>query len=334
MIICCGEALIDMIRTQIPGSGDVFTPVPGGSPYNTAIAISKLGVAVKFLGCFSTDYFGEILVKRLRASRVGDELIVRSEQNSPLAFVKQLKAKEPEYTFYMENCAGPGLKQEHLPESLPAETSCILFGSISMAAEPIATTIETLILREGSRKGADKMDNAPVISFDPNIRPFMIKDKDAYIERLNKMIAASTIIKMSIRDYEYIYPDLDPEKALAKILTMGPRLAICTLGPKGAMALLRKNDGNITKVNVPGIKVQVMDTIGAGDAFHGAFLCRLHIKKKMSRSALVNLSEKELYDAILYANKAAAVVCSRLGAEMPNRREVDATKLPAIKTRQ
>ena len=175
------------------------------------------------------------------------------------------------------------------------------------------------------------MDGAPLISFDPNIRPFMINDKNAYINRLEKLIAASTIVKLSLRDFEYIYPHLDKEKALRKILTMGPRLAICTLGSRGAMALLRKNDGTITRVNVPGTKVPLVDTVGAGDAFHAAFLSRLELKKKMSRSALVNLSEDELYEAILFANKAAAIVCSRRGAEPPSRKEVEALKGPAVK---
>ena len=198
MIICCGEALIDMIRIQTPGSGEAYTPLPGGSPYNTAIAIGKLGVPVKFLGCFSTDFFGELLVKRLKASRVGDDLIVRSGKNSSLAFVKLERGKEPQYTFYTEDCAGPCLKTSDLPETLPENTKCILFGSISMTIEPIASTIESLILKEGSRKGADQMDGAPLISFDPNIRSFVIKDRNSYIQRFEKLIAASTIAKISI----------------------------------------------------------------------------------------------------------------------------------------
>ena len=332
MIICCGEALIDMFRTEIPRFGEAYVPLPGGSPYNTAIAIGKMGVPVKFLGCFSTDSFGDMLIKQLKANRVGVDLVVRSEQNSLLAFVKQGKAKEPLYTFYTENCAGPGLNMASIPPSLPDKTKCILFGSISMTMEPIASTIEALILREGSRKGADQMDGAPVISFDPNVRPFMIRDRIAYIGRIEKSIAASTITKMSLRDFEYIYPKMAPEKALQKILTMGPRLAICTLGSKGTIALLRKNDGSITKVNVPTVSIPLVDSVGAGDAFHGALLSWLQMKKKMSRSAIVNLQENELHDAIFFANKAAAIVCSRRGADPPSRKEVESLKHSGLKT--
>ena len=331
MIICCGEALIDMVRTPIPGTGEAFLPLPGGSPYNTAIAIGRLGVPVKFIGRFSTDFFGEILVKRLRDNRVGDELIIRSSENSSLAFVKLEKNKDPQYVFYTEGTADRSLKTEDFPAKLPADTRCILFGSISMTMEPIASSIEALILREGTRKSADQMYGAPILSFDPNIRPFMIKDRAAYVARFEKWIAASTIAKISSGDFEFIYPKLEAEKALQKILAMGPRLAICTLGTKGALALLRRNDGSVTRVNVPAVALPVIDTIGAGDAFHGALLSWLEMKGKMSRSALVNLNETELHDALFFANKAASIVCSRRGAEPPTKRELESLKIPERK---
>ena len=333
MIICCGEALIDMVRAPVPGSGEGFLPLPGGSPYNTAIAIGRMGVPVKFLGRFSTDFFGETLVKRLRNNRVGDDFIIRSNQNTTLAFVKLEKGKDPQYVFYAEGTADRSLRTEDLPPKLPEDTRCILFGSISMTMEPIASTIEALILREGTRKSADQMDGAPIVSFDPNIRPFMIKDRAAYIGRFEKWIAASTMTKISAGDFEFLYPKLEAEKALQKVLTMGPRLAICTLGTKGALALLRRNDGSVTKISAPVVNLPVVDTIGAGDAFQGAFVSWLEIKGKMSRSALVNLSETELYDALFFANKAASIVCSRRGAEPPTRREVENLKLPEPKAK-
>ena len=335
MIVCCGEALIDMVRVQVPGSGSGFLPLPGGSPCNTAVAIGRMGVEVKFLGRFSTDFFGDILVKRLRDNHVGDDLIIRSDQNSTLAFVKLQKSKEPQYVFYTEGTADRSLRVEDLPLKLPAGTRCILFGSIAMTMEPLASTVEALVLREGTRKNADHSEakspteGAPVISFDPNIRPFMIKDREAFIARVEKWIAASTITKISSEDFKFIYPKEDSEKALRKILAMGPRLAICTMGPKGALALLRRNDGSITKVSAPVVDLPVVDTIGAGDTFHGAFLSWLEIKKMMSRFALANLSETDLFEALFFANKAASIVCSRRGAEPPTRKEVENLKIPA-----
>jgi fructokinase len=276
------------------------------------------------LGKFSTDFFGEILTKRLKTNRVSPDLMIRTAQNSTLAFVKLEKNKEPQYVFYTEGAADRSLTVEDLPKKLPAETHCIVFGSIAMTMEPVSTAIETLILRENALQGQGK--EAPVISFDPNIRPFMIADKKAYVKRFEKWIAASTIAKISAEDFKFIYPELELEKALQKILTMGPRLVITTLGPKGAIALLRRNDGSITRVTAPVVELPVADTIGAGDTFHGAFLAWLERKGKMSRPALAGLTEAELYNALFFANKAASIVCSRQGAEPPTLREVEALK--------
>jgi len=319
MIICCGEALIDMV----PDSRGGFMPLPGGSPYNTAIAIGRLGVSVKFWGRFSTDFFGEILARRLRDNHVGEDLLIRSDQNTTLAFVKLEERKEPQYIFYTEGTADRSLDIADLPAKLPADTRCILFGSIAMTMEPSASAIEALVLREGTRTSADQPDGAPVISFDPNIRSFMIKDKSAYIQRFEKWIAASTIAKISSADFEFIYPGLEPEQALKKTLAMGPRLAISTMGSKGALAMLRRDDGTVTRVTAPVVDIPVTDTIGAGDTFHGAFLSWLEINGKMFRSDLTSLSETDLYDALYFANKAASIVCSRQGADPPTLKEME-----------
>ena len=324
MIICCGEVLIDMVRTGLPDRGEGFLSLPGGSPFNTAIAIGRLGVPVSFLGRFSRDFFGEKLLKRLKENQVTDNLVIRCDQNTTLAFVKLEKGKDPQYIFYTEGTADRSLTVEDLPKKMPSDTRCILFGSIAMTMEPVATAIETLILRENALQGQGK--TSPVISFDPNIRPFMIKDKKAYINRMEKWISESTITKISAEDFSFIYPGLEPEKALQKVLTMGPRLAISTLGVKGALALLRRNDGNVTRVEAPIVEVPVVDTIGAGDAFHGAFLSWLEINGKMSRPSLAALTEVELYDALFFANKAASLVCTRQGAEPPTLKEVEALK--------
>ena len=305
-----------MIPAVVPGSGEGFLPLPGGSPYNTAIAIGRLGVPVQFLGRFSTDFFGEILVRRLRENHVGDDLIISTDQNTTLAFVRLQEDKEPQYIFYTEGTAGRSLITEDLPPSLPIDTHCILFGSIAMTMEPAASSIEKLILREGKRRSA-------VIAFDPNIRPFMITNKDAYIGRLEKWITASAIVKISSADFAFIYPDLTPEQAISKVLAVGPSLAISTLGPKGALALLRRDDGSVVRVTAPAVDLPVIDTIGAGDTFYGAFLSWLELKGKMSHSALTDLSETELYDALFFANKAASIVCSRRGAEPPILGEVE-----------
>jgi len=315
MIVCIGEAVIDMVQTNVPGLGEVFLPLPGGCSYNTSIAISRLGTPAAFLGRLSTNFFGEILVKRLRENNVRDDLLIRCDQNSILAFVRIEKGKDPQYAFYDEGTSDRFLLPENL-KPLPAETTCIVFGSISMTMEPIASTIEKLILKEAERKKS-------VIALDPNIRPIMIGDRDAYIKRFEKWVGASTITKISSEDLEYIFPNTEPEEALRKIIDMGSRLAIATLGPNGAIAMLHCADG-VIRVSASAAQIpEVADTVGAGDTFHGAFLSWLHQRGKMSHNAIAGLNENDLYDALVFANKAAAIVCTRRGAEPPNMEEIE-----------
>ena len=194
MILCCGEALIDMVP-----SGEVYRPCPGGSPYNSAIAIGRLGVPVSFIGRLSRDFFGETLIKRLEENGVKTDMIARSDQTTTLAFVKLAQGEEPQYAFYTEGSADRSLSLQDLPEKLPAKASCILFGSISMTMEPIASTIESLVKRESANL---------VVSLDPNVRPVMIRDKETYVRRLEGWISSSTIVKISGADMDFVYPNL------------------------------------------------------------------------------------------------------------------------------
>jgi fructokinase len=323
MIVCLGEALIDMVRREIPGGGEAFVPLPGGSPCNTAVAAGRLGTPVQFLGRCSRDFFGEILMKRLRDNHVGEDLMVRTDQNSTLAFVKLEPGREPQYVFYTEGTADRSLSAADLAAKLPGgklppDTRCILFGSIAMTMEPVATTIESLILSQ-DRGG----DTAPVVSFDPNIRPFMIPDREAYVRRFETWLSAVTIVKISEADFEFIYPGLGLEESLTRVLSLGPSLVVTTLGPKGALAL-RRRSGEPLRVSAPVVDLPVVDTIGAGDTFHGALLSWLERKGRMSRPAIAALPEEELREALFFANKAASLVCNRRGAEPPTLAEVEA----------
>ena len=315
MILCIGEAVIDMVQTPAAGLGEVFYPLPGGCPYNTSIAIGRLGTPVAFLGRLSKNFIGEIQIKRLRENHVRDDLLTRSDQNSLMAIIKTEKDKDPQYAFYYEGTAEQSFSADDLPP-VPADTTCIVFGSISMNMEPIATTIETFIFREAGKN--------TVIAFDPNIRPFMIKDRDAYMRRFEKWVSVCTIAKISSEDFEFIYPNMKLEDALQKTLNLGTRLAIATLGSQGATALLKRDDGSVAKAHSPGINIpKVADTVGAGDTFLGALLVWLEQRKKMSHNAVVNLSGTDLHEALAFANKAAAIVCTRHGAEPPGPAEME-----------
>ncbi|MCL2721659.1 MAG: carbohydrate kinase [Treponema sp.] len=310
MYLCVGEAVIDMFLHD-----DVFKPLPGGCSYNTSIAIARLNSKASFFGRLSKNFFGDIQVKRLQENNVNVDLLIRSNENPILAFIKTEKDGQPQYAFYDEGTVDRLLSIEELP-SVPIETKCIIFGSVSMTMEPIATAIETLIQKEAAKK--------TVISFDPNIRPYFIKDRETYIERFKKLASICTIVKISNEDFEYVFPGLKPEEALEKMLTLGTDLAIITLGHEGSMAMLRCENGSVIKACAQGVQIpKIADTVGAGDTFHGAFLVRLEQMGKLSHNAIVNLNEADLYDALSYANKAAAFVCTRYGAEPPTLEEMD-----------
>ncbi|MDR2786683.1 MAG: carbohydrate kinase [Treponema sp.] len=322
MIICCGEALIDMVKRTLKETGEtVYGPCFGGSPFNTTVAIARQKVPVGFLGRISTDFLGESLVKHLIANGVSTEYITRSRENTTLGFVEVEQGREPEYVFYTEGAADRSLQISDLPASLTGEVRCIHFGSISMTMEPVASTIEHFIRHEAARG-----EDAPVISLDPNVRPFMIRDKDAYIKRFEGWLAAADIAKISEADFDFIYPGLTLEESLFRVLELGPKMALTTLGPDGALGLLKKTDGKILRVRAPVVDLPVVDTIGAGDTFHGAFLSWLDRHGKMSRQKLAALSEAEFYGALFFANKAASLVCSRQGANPPGFDETEALK--------
>jgi fructokinase len=275
-----------------------------------------------FLARLSGDFFGRELVENLERNGVSTELVTRSNQTTTLAFVKLENGKEPSYIFYTEGAADRSLEPGDLPPELPPETTCLQYGSISMTMESAASTIEGLILRESAREGG------PVISCDPNVRPMMIKDKDAYRARFETWVRSSDIIKISSADFDFIYPGAGLEESVEKILalggasggTRGPWLVTVTLGADGAMAIC----GNGLRITAPVVDLPVIDTIGAGDTFHGALLAWLEQNGRMSREALSALTEHELREALVFANKAASIVCSRKGANPPTLAELDA----------
>jgi fructokinase len=314
VILCVGEAVIDLLQTDIAGTGQAFLPIPGGCAYNTSIAIGRLGVPVSFLGRISKNFFGDMQVKRLLENNVNDTLLIRCEQNPVLSFIRIEEGKEPQYAFYEEGTSDRALSPEELPEKLPENANCVVFGSISIVMEPIGSTIETFILEKA---------RGIVTAFDPNIRPFIIKDRDAYVRRFKKLSRASDIVKISLEDYEYIDANSGPQEALENLINMGTKLAIITLGPKGAQAMLHRNDGTVSNAFAPGIKIpSIVDTVGAGDTFHGAFLAWLEQRGKLSHNAINNLSENDLLNALVFANNAAAFVCGRHGCEPPYKEQI------------
>lgn len=303
MILCCGEALVDMIPTPTQAGPDGFVPHSGGAVFNTAIALGRLGIGVSMLTGLSTDMFGQQLQAGLEASKVDASLIVHSDRPTTLAFV-QLTNGHATYSFYDENSAGRMLQPADMPD-LPDSIKTLYFGGISLACEPGADAYADVLKRHGS-------DRAVMI--DPNIRPGFIKDEARYRARLDGMLAKSDIVKVSDEDLDWIMPGSDSlaDKA-AQVLAKGASLVIVTKGGDGASGFLA--DG--TEVTVPVNKVEVVDTVGAGDTFNAGVLAKLSELDLLSKPALRALSAEQAKEALAHGAKVAAVTVSRAGANPP-----------------
>lgn len=301
MIVAAGEALVDLTPTNC-GSEQGYVPHPGGSPYNVAVGLGRLGVPTSFLGRISDDPFGRLLRQHLVNSGVDLGFVVNATEQTAVAFV-HVGDGEPEYSFYSEGTADRLLYPRDLPQ-LPAGAG-LHVGSISLVLEPAATTLECLIRRESHNR---------LISLDPNVRPGLIGDLDEYRERLASWISLVDLVKVSAADLESLYPDEKPEDVADRWLSAGPALVVVTLGGKGAYA--RNGHG---AVHVPSPRVVVADTVGAGDAFTAGTLAHLHDRGWLTHDSLEELGVEELEGLLFNANAVAADTCTRKGAEPPRR---------------
>jgi fructokinase len=308
MILCCGEALIDMLQRLLPSGERVFLPVSGGAVFNTAIGLGRLGFASGFVSGISSDMFGDQLIESLDQSGVSTKFCVRKDKPCTLAFVK-LTDGHAEYSFYDENSAGRLLELSEIPQ-IPDEVKAMHFGAISLIPEPCGSTYETL-MREQSPKR--------VISFDPNIRPGFIKDPDSHRARMQRMALMSDIIKVSDEDLAWIADNGDGEAMMQQWLNSGTSVVVMTRGAEGA--LLHTKNGEIA---VPPVKAEVVDTVGAGDTFNAGFLGGLEQQGILNKADLASATSDQLLNAGKLAAQVAAITVSRAGANAPWKHELEA----------
>ena len=301
MIICCGEALIDMLPRQAEGGGAAFLPTPGGAVFNTAIALGRLGAPVGFFTGLSTDLFGTMLQQALAAAGVDFSTAVVRDRPTTLAFVT-LEDGQARYAFYDENTAGRMLTAGDLPD-LAGDCEALFFGGISLAVEPCGEVLARLCAREAG---------ARVIVLDPNIRPGFIGDETAYRARLDAMIDRADIVNFSNEDLAWLATGSDRDDMAREILGRGPRLVLITEGAVGARAYTKNH-----QVFFPGRPAVVVDTVGAGDTFNAGVLAALHLHDKLSKNALDTLDEPTLRAALSLGVRAAAVTVGRAGANPP-----------------
>lgn len=303
MILCAGESLIDMV----PEAGS-FRPLAGGAVYNTAIALGRLGAPTAYLWPISRDPFGAQLLGPLVQAGVNTDLCPRSDRLTTLAFVT-LTGGEARYAFYDEGSAGRMLAPQDLP-ALPDSISALFIGGISLVPDPCGTAIEALV---------DRLSPRVPVMIDPNIRPFFIKDADAYRARLQRLLARADLVKLSSDDLDWLMPGQSFQQAARTILDMGARAVFQTGGDKGATAYWQG-----APISAPATRVQVADTIGAGDTFNAGVLAALHQAGALTRDGIANLTAETLLQALTLGTRAAAITVSRPGANPPWARELAA----------
>lgn len=308
MILVCGEALIDFTPAKVEGK-NAFILSPGGSPYNVAITLGRLKADVAFLGKISEDIFGEILVNFLKENKVKLNYLLRGKEPTTLAFVVIGPNNEPNFVFYGDNTADISLKLEDLSLFVLSDIDLIHFGSISLIRGSTALTLEKLMEH---KKGKI------LISLDPNVRPMLINDKKVYIEKLEKWITYSNLVKVSKGDLNWLYPDNSLEEIAKNWLKFGPDLVIITKGDEGSIAFNKKGS-----VEVSAMKVDVVDTVGAGDSFMGGILYWLLRENKLNIESFKKLSLEEIKEALKFASKIAGITCTRVGANPPLLEELD-----------
>ncbi|MBY6142053.1 carbohydrate kinase [Leisingera daeponensis] len=303
MILCSGEALIDMVPAPTGDGPDGFVPHPGGAVFNTAIALGRLGVRAGMLTGLSTDMFGRQLAESLKASHVDTSLVIQSGRPTTLAFVRLVDGHAT-YCFFDENSAGRMLESGDMPK-LPQEVSALFFGGISLASEPCADAYAALLDREAT-------DRAVMI--DPNIRPRFIKDIARYRARLDRMVAQADIVKVSDEDLNWLLPDpLSLSEKVSILLERGPSALILTRGGEGATGYL----ANGGEVRVPAVRAKISDTVGAGDTFNAGVLAKLSELGRLTKPELAALPPDVLQQAMEQGAKVAAITVSRAGANPP-----------------
>jgi fructokinase len=304
VIVIGGEALVDLVDDN-----GALHPVAGGGPFNTAIAFGRLGIPVGFLGTISRDDYGRMLAQRLIESGVEMSLVRWSDAPTAHAVVHRQNDGKNEYTFHLGGTSLADLAPDDLP-ILPEEAWAIHVGTLALAVDPPAAAYEALVDREAGRRR---------IVLDPNVRPLIFGDVATYRRRFERLAQLADLVKLSEDDAAWIYPGGSVEDVLDLILDFGPRIVALTRGENGAVA----GSGN-GFVDIPGIRVAVVDTVGAGDSFGAAFVAALLDDGVFGPDALHAAEEAALARAVSYAVAASAITCTRIGAVPPTREEIKA----------
>lgn len=308
MFLSCGDSLFDMFVGEQAGSGADNTRISvsgvvGGSPMNVALGVARMGHNSHYLTKLSNDLFGQRIARFLDNNKIDHTLSIPTDLNTTLAMVETQADGSAQYVFYINNSADVSLTSAELPATLPDDIRVLHFGSYSTAVEPVAGALQTLAKRESGGR---------VISYDPNLRMSIEPDAERWRASFAAFCSSANFVKASDEDIESLYGKGQEEKFVADCFSHGAQLVYITRGPEGGSAF----DSDGASAHVKGVKVSVVDTVGAGDTFQASILHWLANEKHIGSSA--NLEGRvDLQASLAFATRAAAITCTRRGADLP-----------------
>lgn len=311
MFISCGDILVDLFHSPSDSVGDVgLNGHVGGSPLNVAVGLSRLGNKAGYLCKNSTDVIGQGISRYIDANGILSDWVVPSDLNSTLAMIRKNADGSANYAFYTSNTADVSLTPDELPEQFPDELAVLHFGSYSTAVAPTSTALLALAKREASRR---------VISYDPNLRTGVQPDLDVWHETFSTLGSVADFVKASDEDIATLFGnEKSYESFAADTIAMGASAVAVTEGGNGAT--IYTADGRIAKSSPPAITVA--DTVGAGDTFQAASLHWLYANGCVANGSLT-LKEADIQQWVDFATKAAAITCTRLGADLPTLADIN-----------
>ncbi len=312
MFVVCGEALFDVFVENNPALDSNTLELSarvGGSPFNVAVGLARLGRKSSLLTGVSTDFFGDRLTAVLEKEKVSTSFLAKKSGPTTLGFVEKGDDGQPSYAFYGRGAADRSLQLADIEMDF-SSVQCIHLGSYSIVVPPTADTLGELIRRESDHR---------IVSLDPNIRPTVEPDMALWRTKISSLVTQVDIVKASDEDLEYLYPGRALESVMEEWLSKGAHLVAITRGGEGALLMSKQVSVEVT---APG--TEVVDTVGAGDTFQTGLLDQIvKLSDENGGKWQEMLDADNLQKVGRFSSAAASITCSRQGADLPNRDEVN-----------
>jgi len=315
MFLCCGDALFDLFVEHTAGDTDIaLAGGVGGSPLNVAIGLARLGHKSYYFTKLSQDTFGQRMRRHLEKNSLDTTLCVDTDQNTTLAIVEKKPDGAANYVFYTDNTADASITIDDVPKILPEPIQFVHVASYSTVLPQTGTALLSLVQQESKQRA---------ISYDPNVRLNVEPNQSTWQKAFEQIAPHAFLIKASDEDVETLVGAGQFEEFFTRCFSLGAQVVFLTLGAEGAWGA----DCHGQRVQLPGLPVNVVDTVGAGDTFQAAVMHWLaqnrHVDLSGNSKATLT-GNFDLEACVRFALSAAAITCSRRGADLPSLSDVEA----------